>query len=211
MKFNITVLKLKLSREQSAEVNEKGSWSNTIWGTSYLNLNHLGILPKAPHAFDEVDKHIVTSDLYLLADSGMYHTAARYQIERNPRYHEMNGEVPSEREYDWMADQVFDADNLGIKKDLIWSKPRMPSMSVGDIAIIERPGLPDPSEARYLVAAGFGWVALKEPQKQLLDQLTWSDRMESFSSRELQQSEQDHYQRWADVNLPLTTEPLQEA
>lgn len=202
MKFNITVLKLKLSREQSAEVNEKGSWSNTIWGTSYLNLNHLGI--------DEADKHIITSDLYLLADSGMYHTAARYQIERNPRYQEMSGEHPGDREYDWLADQVFDADNLGIKKDLIWSKPRMPSMSVGDIAIIERPGLPDPSEARYLVAASFGWVALTEPQKQLLDQLTWSDRMESFSSQELQQSEQEHYQRWADVNLPLSAEPLQE-
>lgn len=205
MKFNITVLKLKLSREQSAEVNEKGSWSNTIWGTSYLNLNHLGI--------DEADKHIITSDLYLLADSGMYHTAARYQIERDQIFLEMAGDDLSDREYERIADQVFDADNLGIKKDLIWSKPRMPSMSVGDIAIIERPGLPDnyPSEARYLVAASFGWVALKDPQKQLLDQLTWSDRMESFSSRELQQSEQDHYQRWADANLPLSSEPLQEA
>ena len=205
MKFNITVLKLKLSREQSAEVNEKGSWSNTIWGTSYLNLNHLGI--------DEADKHIITSDLYLLADSGMYHTAARYQIERDQIFLEMAGDDPSDREYERIADQVFDADNLGIKKDLIWSKPRMPSMSVGDIAIIERPGLPDnyPSGARYLVAASFGWVALKDPQKQLLDQLTWSDRMESFSSRELQQSEQEHYQRWADANLPLSSEPLQEA
>jgi hypothetical protein len=205
MKFNITVLKLKLSREQSAEVNEKGSWSNTIWGTSYLNLNHLGI--------DETDKHIITSDLYLLADSGMYHTAARYQIERDQIFLEMAGDDLSDREYERIADQVFDACNLGDTKDLIWSKPRMPSMSVGDIAIIERPGLPDnyPSGARYLVAASFGWVALKDPQKQLLDQLTWSDRMESFSSRELQQSEQEHYQRWADVNLPLTTKPLQEA
>jgi hypothetical protein len=205
MKFNITVLKLKLSREQSAEVNEKGSWSNTIWGTSYLNLNHLGI--------DETDKHIITSDLYLLADSGMYHTAARYQIERDQIFLEMAGDDLSDREYERIADQVFDADNLGIKKDLIWSKPRMPSMSVGDIAIIERPDLPDnyPSEARYLVAASFGWVALKDPQKQLLDQLTWSDRMESFSSRELQQSEQENYRRWADVNLPLSAEPLQEA
>ena len=203
MEINITVLKLKLSLEHSAEVNEKGSWANTIWGTSYLNLNHLGK--------DDDNHGILTSDLYLLADCGMYHTAARYQIERNKRYQEMNGDVPSEREYDWFADQVFDACNLGIKKDLIWSKPRMPSMSVGDIAIIERPGLPDPSEARYLVAASFGWVALTEPQKQLLDQLTWSDRMDSFSSRELQQSERDQYQRWADVNLPLSAEPLQEA
>lgn len=203
MKMNITVLKLKLSREHSAEVNEKGSWSNTVWGTSYLNLNHLGI--------DHDNKRILTSDLYLLADCGMYHTAARYQLERNKRYQEMNGDALGEREFEWLADQVFDADNLDIKEDLVWSKPRMPSMSVGDIAIIERPGLPDPSEARYLVAASFGWVALTEPQKQLLDQLTWSDRMESFSSRELQQNERDHYQRWADANAPLTAEPLQEA